>query len=52
MCQPRLSIQERHPMMIAPRNKIQTAFVNGAKSARGNKRGLENGGESPAKRNF
>ena len=49
-CEPKLSIKEHHPAMCEPRNKIPTAFVNEAKLLRGNKRGLETGRESPAKR--
>ena len=51
-CEPKLSINENHPVMSVLRNKIPTAFVKGAKSVRGSKRGLENGIENPAKRNF
>ena len=57
-CEPKLSnsyqtvIKEHHPVMCTLRKEDPTAFVNGAKSFRGNKRGLENGSESPAKRNF
>ena len=51
-CEPKLSINEQHPVMCVLGNEIPTAFVNGAKYVRGSKRGLENGSESPAKRNF
>jgi hypothetical protein len=51
-CEPKLPINEQHPAMCVLRNEIPTAFVNGAKSVRGSKRGLENGSESPAKGNF
>ena len=51
-CELKMSIKEHHPAMCLLRNEIPTAFMNGAKSVRGSKRGLENGSESPAKRNF
>ena len=51
-CKPKLPIKEHHPAMCEPRIKIPTTFVNEPKFVRGNKRGLENGRESPAKRNF